>query len=76
MAQKYGVVVANVTEDTQEFWIGFKQAVKAKGLSYTSALEQAAHLWLARERGQVVQTNPFQPPPFVDPAPAGDGTDD
>lgn len=76
MGQKYGVVVANVTEDTQEFWNGFKRAVKAKGLSYTSGLEQAAHLWLARERGQVTQTNPFQQLPFVDPAPVGDNIDD
>lgn len=69
MALKYGVVVANVTEDTQQFWIGFKRTVKSKGMSYTAALEQAARMWMARE--QAAQNSPF-----ADPAPVRGDLDD
>lgn len=46
MSLKFGVVVANVSAETQHFWIHFKRVVKDSGLSYTKALEQAAVLWL------------------------------
>lgn len=65
MGLKYGVVVANVTEDTQDFWMGFKRTVKTKGMTYTSALEQAAALWLARQDGMTAPAGH----PFADPAP-------
>lgn len=72
MALKHGVVVANITEDTQTFWNYFKRTVRSQGLSYTSALEQAARGWLA-DRGLSMPpgtlpdgTSPDQP--FRDPA--------
>ena len=80
MALKYGVVVANVTEETQTLWNYFKRTVRAQGLSYTSALEQAARLWLqSRGLSMPAHTLPdgtVPPAPFVDPAPVGDSTDD
>ena len=65
--QKYGIVAANVTEQTQGLWLEFKGLARSKGVSYTRALEQAARLWLDANREAV----PGQTPAHETPRYAG-----
>lgn len=61
MSLKYGVMVANVTEDTELFWIKFKQTCRDRGIKYTQALEQAASMWMERSEPAAF-VNPFANP--------------
>ena len=54
-SNRYGVIGASVSENTQGMWNQFRARAKARGLSYTRALEQAARLWLD-------QPDPVAPP--------------
>lgn len=74
---RYGLIAANVTEETQEFWIKFRQTAKTLGFSYTKALEQAARLWMEShlDRDGVAHRDPL-PTPFAGPlAPREDPVD-
>lgn len=75
---RHGVVAANISDESLPLWTQFRAMAKGFGLKYTTALEQAARLWIAANSapdGSPARHNPFQPPPFVDPAPIPDESD-
>lgn len=63
-SNRYGVIGANVTEESQQMWLEFRHSAKHRGMNYTRALEQAARLWLDRHPAPR-QDNPN--PPQVNP---------
>ena len=73
MSLKYGMIVANVSESTQDFWDHFKRTCRGNSLKYRTALEQAAALWLNREgaphTGTAGPSGPFRANPFTGPGP-------
>lgn len=65
-SNRYGVIGASVTEESQSMWVRFRLVSKTLGLPITRSLEQAAQLWLDKntsEDGAPRLHNPFKDTP-------------
>lgn len=60
-SNRYGVIGASVTEESQLMWNTFRATAKSLGMNYTRALEQAAMMWLARHTGPDGSPRPVNP---------------